>query len=119
MDILQKVKKPSFDDISLSATPEPLPDAAELKNQTMIQPSPVKPVAAVAAVTSGSSPILGANLNHPLNPPKETSVAPRQRPRGSANSGAMIANNPGAVPLPLPGSSKPGKPYSQYTYLVE
>ncbi len=106
----QKAKKPSLDDISLDSPPEPKKEA-EVQKEDGKQPvassesSLVKKPTAQFPVLSGSNK-LAAAMNVPVTN-SSTSVAPRQRPRGSAAvpsaSGASVA----LPPLPSPSQPKP------------
>lgn len=105
---LHKLKKPTFDDISLSG-PSQLSSAASLTSQ----PTSAEPAQPAASVSQQQQPRPAKPLPTNGKPSAAaglvTSVAPRQRPRGSA--AATVASGP--LPLPvLPGGkeSSSGEP---------
>jgi len=122
---LNKVKKPSFDDISLEnpkvfdqqesssnkkgvfgpavTTTTPTTESISKKD---VCPSTSSKTPVASATATASATKLNTTSNVMIGNSAATSVAPRQRPRGSANQKV----GPAAGPLPMPSASSQPKP---------
>ena len=127
--IFQKAKKPNFDDISLEIQAEDASDKCVTSTPSATITVPTKNDKNSESISNSSSAGLavkpspqfpvnsGSSKLAPLTN-SSTSVAPRQRPRGSANPAAVTALPPAAAsgkttvplpPLPSPSQPKAGK----------
>ena len=106
---LNKAKKPSFDDISMEASPISQTKVSQPTTLAISKPQQQFPVNSGKSGNAGVAPAppsSGANAsttNTSVASGTNTSVAPRQRPRGNANPGGIKA-----VPIPpLPSPNQP------------
>ena len=107
----QKAKKPSFDDISLEAIEIPINDNKPAAAEALPVNSGTPAAAAAAAAPSAPVPQFpehSGGTKLAMNVQQATTVAPRQRPRGSVNPGGISTGAVQIPPLLSPSQPKAG-----------